>query len=80
MILSLISVECSNISVFDPRSSIKTYFIRCLNKCSIVSNIDVQVKYLGEEGASSPVGAAAVVNCPWDLLVRYRTERCPPFG
>lgn len=30
------------------------------------------VKYLGEEGASSHVSAAAVVNCPWDLLICNR--------
>jgi hypothetical protein len=29
----------------------------------------VQVKYLGEEGDSTPVGAAAAVCSPWDLLV-----------
>jgi predicted alpha/beta-fold hydrolase len=29
----------------------------------------VQVKYLGEEGAATPVGAAAAVCSPWDLVV-----------
>jgi predicted alpha/beta-fold hydrolase len=29
----------------------------------------VQVKYLGEEGAATPIGAAAAVCCPWDLVV-----------
>lgn len=38
----------------------------------IVSNVKLQVKYLGEEGTSTPVGAAAAVNCPWDLLVRCK--------
>ncbi len=33
----------------------------------------VQVKYLGEEGAATPIGAAAAVCCPWDLVV------CPCF-
>jgi predicted alpha/beta-fold hydrolase len=27
------------------------------------------VKYLGEEGAATPVGAAAAVCSPWDLVV-----------
>ncbi|CAK9870129.1 unnamed protein product [Sphagnum jensenii] len=30
---------------------------------------NILVKYLGEEGAATPIGAAAAVCCPWDLVV-----------
>jgi predicted alpha/beta-fold hydrolase len=30
---------------------------------------NILVKYLGEEGAATPVGAAAAVCSPWDLVV-----------
>lgn len=33
---------------------------------------NILVKYLGEEGDSTPVGAAAAVCSPWDLLVADR--------
>lgn len=35
--------------------------------CSLGAN--VVVKYLGEDGINTPIAGAAVIGCPWDLLV-----------
>lgn len=34
------------------------------------TGVRAQAKFLGEVGAKSPIQAAVVVGCPWDLLVR----------
>ena len=38
--------------------------------CSFNLKLAAQVKYLGEEGDNTPLGAGAAICCPWDLLVR----------
>lgn len=50
--------------------------------CSLGANI--LTKYLGQEGVNSPLAAAAIVGCPWDLLVcdraLHRTLRQRLYG
>jgi hypothetical protein len=41
--------------------------------------LSIQVKYLGEEGESTPVAGAASICSPWDLLVSDSVEILHPF-